>query len=41
MSEEIALKVVTTSEWDDSKTWSGLPAPDYWLIVERRLDGLM
>ncbi len=41
MSEEVALKMVTTSEWDDSKTWSGLPAPDYSLVIERRADGLM
>ncbi len=30
-----------TTEYDDSKTWSGLPAPDGWMIVERRADGLM
>ena len=29
------------TEWDDSKTWSGLPAPSYWMVVERRQDGLM
>lgn len=28
-------------EYDSSKTFSGLPAPAYWHIVERREDGLM
>jgi hypothetical protein len=31
----------TTIEYDDSKTFSGLPAPAYWHIVERGEDGLM
>src|SRR5260221_483102 len=35
------MSEIVTSEWDDSKTWSGLAAPLYWLIVERRADGLM
>lgn len=29
------------SEWDNSKTWSGLPAPSGWRIVERADDGLL
>lgn len=33
--------MIQTMEIDDTKTWSGLPAPDGWLVVERRGDGLM
>ncbi len=29
-----------TTEYDNSKTWSGLPAPEGWMIVERRADGV-
>jgi hypothetical protein len=32
-------KVAT--EYDSTKTWSGLEAPSYWHIVERGGDGLM
>lgn len=28
-------------ERDDSTTWSGLPAPSMWHVIERRADGLM
>ncbi len=28
-------------ELDSTKTWSGLPAPANWHIIERRQDGLM
>ncbi|MBA2287529.1 MAG: hypothetical protein H0W02_18805 [Ktedonobacteraceae bacterium] len=28
-------------EWDDSLTWSGLAAPAYWQVIDRRQDGLM
>jgi hypothetical protein len=30
-----------TTEYDDSRTCSGLPAPENWHIIERREDGLM
>jgi hypothetical protein len=30
-----------TSIYDNSKTWSGLEAPEDWHIVERRPDGLL
>lgn len=29
------------SEWDNTKTFSGLPAPSDWHILEKRDDGLM
>lgn len=29
------------SEWDTTKTCSGLEAPDGWYVVERREDGIM
>jgi hypothetical protein len=29
------------TEYDMTSTWSGLPAPDHWHIVERRADGIM
>lgn len=32
---------IKTLEWDNSKTYSGLPAPKGWTIYERREDGLM
>jgi len=37
------MSEIVTSEWDatQTQTWSGLPAPAYWLVVERRDDGLM
>lgn len=30
-----------TNVIEDSKTFSGLPAPDYWSVTDRRPDGLM
>jgi hypothetical protein len=30
-----------TTEYDDSKTFSGLPAPEGWHIIDRRNDGFM
>jgi len=32
---------MTTTEIDLTRTWSGLPAPDYWSMIERRTDGYM
>lgn len=32
---------MTTIEIDTTKTWSGLPAPRDWHIIDRREDGLM
>lgn len=32
---------MATTEIDLTKTWGGLPAPDYWTVIDRREDGLM
>jgi hypothetical protein len=31
---------IKVSEWDNTKTWSGLPAPKGWSIIERHGDGV-
>src|SRR5689334_20026409 len=31
----------SVTEIDTTRTWSGLAAPEYWAIIERREDGIM
>lgn len=35
------MNAIKVTEHDETKTWSGLPAPEYWHIVDRKGDGLM
>ena len=32
---------MNTIQYDTTKTWSGLPAPQDWHVIERREDGIM